>query len=320
MLQSKQKGFTLLELLVVITLLAVLSVGALVAYEGLGENASNVAAANNIKAADSSIRAFRAIENVYPNQWDNLANLDGAALSTSQEGALGMLAAPTRDFFGQWQVTATDPTWVAVAAAMDSVGINELQTLQTTSTFLPGNIPNLAWNESNPAADVDPADELEWDATGAAQYDEATAATFNLSIVPSSGVASTCTAGSTLRTNLNGVDLAAGDNSRLNLINDNLDDDGCDLVLALGFGKDVPGTTLGSRVAISTAPTYTNGNVVNPSIHYARYVALFHAATDEDGDGAIAAGEVFAKPRLIAVVDTEGRVIDQAIANSFASN
>lgn len=320
MLQSKQKGFTLLELLVVITLLAVLSVGALVAYEGLGENASNVAAANNIKAADSSIRAYRAIENVYPNQWDNLANLDGAALSTSQEGALGMLAAPTRDFFGQWQVTATDPTWVAVAAAMDSVGINELQTLQTTSTFAPGNIPNLAWNESNPATTAAPADELEWDATGAAEYDEATAATFNLSIVPSSGEASTCTAGSTLRTNLNGVDLPAGDNSRLNLINDNLADDGCDLVLALGFGKDVPGTTLGSRVAISTAPTYTNGNVVNPSIHYARYVALFHAATDEDGDGAIAAGEVFAKPRLIAVVDTEGRVIDQAIANSFASN
>ncbi len=53
MLQNNQKGFTLLELLVVITLLATLSVGALVAYEGIGENASNVAAANNIKVADS---------------------------------------------------------------------------------------------------------------------------------------------------------------------------------------------------------------------------------------------------------------------------
>ena len=44
-LQAKQKGFTLLELLVVITLLATLAVGAMVAYEGIGENAKDVASA-----------------------------------------------------------------------------------------------------------------------------------------------------------------------------------------------------------------------------------------------------------------------------------
>ena len=323
MLKQKQGGFTLLELLVVITLLAVLSVGALVAYEGIGENANNVAAANNIKTADSSIRAYRAIENAYPNQWDNLANLGGEVAG----GAFGFLADATKGFFGQWVVpSSANATWVAVADALESVGIDELQTLQTTSTFGADVVPNLAFNESEPSNTADPADELEFDETGAVTFDGAAhAGTFALSIVPSSvaGVAGDCTAGTvSLTGTLSGATVA--DSKALNLINDSLDNDGCHLVLALGFGKDVPGTTLGSRVAISTAPTYTNGNVINPSTHYARYIALFQVGSDgSDGsvaDGDISAAEVFNTPRLIAVVDTEGRTIDQAIAGAYTSS
>ncbi|MDO9283105.1 MAG: type II secretion system protein, partial [Methylotenera sp.] len=76
MLQSKQKGFTLLELLVVITLLAVLSVGALVAYEGVGETAEATAAANNTVTSDRAIRNYRAVTGAYPEQWDNLSEED----------------------------------------------------------------------------------------------------------------------------------------------------------------------------------------------------------------------------------------------------
>src|SRR5690606_17875735 len=113
-----------------------------------------------------------------------------------------------------------------------------------------------------------------------------------------------------------------GDSTVLNRINDHLDSDGCHMVVAVGFGKDVPGTTLGSKVAISTAPTYSNGNIINPSQHYARYIALFHVGSDNDADGAItvADNEILPKARLLAVVDTEGRNIDQAIAGAFASN
>lgn len=320
MLKNKQGGFTLLELLVVITLLAVLSVGALVAYEGIGENASNVAAANNIKTADSSIRAYRAIENVYPNQWDNLANLGGQTTG----GAADFLAAPTKDFLGQWAVAdaSTDAVWQAAAASLNAVGINGLQTLQNTSTFGPGVVPNLAFNESEPSNTADPADELEWDAAGAAEYDGAAVTAFNISVVPSStGVACTTAGGANLANNLNGN--AVADSRALNLINDNLDNDGCHLVMALGFGKDVPGTTLGSRVAISTAPTYTNGNVINPSVHYARYIALFHLGSADEGGATptvIQAEDILSTPRLLAVVDTEGRTIDQAIAGAYASN
>ncbi len=317
MLKNKQGGFTLLELLVVITLLAVLSVGALVAYEGIGENASNVAAANNIKTADSSIRAYRAIENVYPNQWDNLANLGGELAG----GAFEVLADKTKSFLGQAEFDTTD---TAVAAAMTSlakVGITELQTLTSAATIdLALVSPNEAFNESAPGVSV-PADEVEWELDDGVLDLTDTPATFFMSVVPSSNETACTFAGSDLTATLAGGNVA---NSKvLNRINDNLDDDGCHLVVALGFGKDVPGTTLGSRVAISTAPTYTNGNVVNPSIHYARYIALFHlGSADEDGATAdeVTADDILAKPRLIAVVDTEGRNIDQAIAGAYASN
>ncbi len=320
MLQNNQKGFTLLELLVVITLLATLSVGALVAYEGIGENASNVAAANNIKVADSSIRAYRAIENVYPNQWDNLANVDGLSVG----GAQDVLADATAAFFGQWTATTADTVTAAVASSLNAVGVNEFQTLTSAATINLAQVsPNEAFNESAPGVST-PADELEFEfgptgALSAVNYDNTAQATWSISVVPSGGNNQTCTAsGGAFNAPFVGATLT--NNTRLNRINDNLDDDACNLVIAVGFGKDVPGTTLESRVAISTAPTYTNGNIINPSTNYARFMALFHVASDEDQNGTVEVGEVFPRARLLAVVDTEGRNIDTSIAGAFASN
>jgi hypothetical protein len=240
-------------------------------------------------------------------------------------GTVGLLAAPTRDFFGQWEITAsgTDAVWLAAAAALNSVGINELQTLPTAAVVdLAVVSPNEALNESAPGVDL-PADELSWeDGAASPLFGTAVTTAFNISTVPSStGASCTTVGGADLALNLDGVTEVAS--TKLNRINDNLDNDGCHLVLALGFGKDVPGTTLGSQVAISTAPTYTNGNIINPSVNYARYIALFHlGSADEDGatPNVIQAADILATPRLIAVVDTEGRNIDQSIAGAFAAN
>jgi len=322
MMKAKQQGFTLLELLVVITLLAVLSVGALVAYEGIGENASNVSAANNIKTADSAIRAFRAVENRYPNQWDNLANLGGEVVG----GAFETLAPATRAFFGQAVgLTAANASVQAAMMSLARVGVTEYQTL-TTAAVRPANVPpNEFFNESAPGVNV-PADEIEVELNADGTLNNINEATFAMSIVPSGGATGTCT--------FDGINLAQnflaateptvaglGASTKLNRINDALDADGCHLVVALGFGKDVPGTTLGSRVAISTAPTYTNGTVINPANNYARYIALFHLGSDDEDapDNTVAADELFDRARLLAVVDTEGRNIDTAIAGAFAN-
>lgn len=322
-LQAKQGGFTLLELLVVITLLATLATAALVAYEGIGENAQDTATANNLISAESSIRNFRAVENRYPNQWDNLANLDGGITG----GAFSLLADQTKAFFGQ--VTLTVPTDLtadgierSISQALQAVGINELQTLTDAATFTNA-IPNLSFNESAPGVSV-AANELElWDedndaflvAHGAAL---AAAANYSISIVPAGGNGTACTvgaAGPSLRSPFVGDPLT--DSRNLNLINDAIDDDACALVLALGFGKDVPGTTIDSRVAISQVPTAATANV-NPATHYARAIALFQVANDDDEDGVIELNEIFPKARLIGMVDPEGRIIDQTLAGANA--
>lgn len=328
-LQAKQGGFTLLELLVVVTLLATLATGALVAYEGIGENAQDTAAAGNILSAENSIRNYRAIEGKYPNQWDNLANRDGTLPGTT--GVEALLDDTTEAFFGQWVTTPAAPlaggtVLEAVAEALESVGIDELQTLQETAVSPNGAVPNLAWNESSPktagaASELEfsfnaltgALADIEWD--GASELGNPIA----LSIVPAGAAGTGCTAdGASLASPLIGAALT--DSTRLNLINDALDDDGCHLVLALGFGKDVPGTTIDSRVAIAQVPTAATQEV-NPAEDYARYVALFHVGSaDEDGatPTVVQAADILSKPRLIGVVDPEGRILDTALAGANA--
>jgi prepilin-type N-terminal cleavage/methylation domain-containing protein len=315
MFDKKQKGFTLLELLVVITLLAILSVGALVAYEGIGDNAQATAAANNTSGADRAIRNFRAVTQNYPNQWDNLsASASAAPYSTDQ------VAIETQQAFGSFNLGASTAAFqTAFQNAFADVGIDRVQQMTANNTQT-GVEPNLQHNEgANPNA-----------------TETALTAVTNISIMPSvevggvAGVAGTaCTAGGqdvssafAVGGTYNNATVIALDNSyglKLNKINDSLEDDECHLVVALGFGHDAAHSTSGSSVAISTAPTYVSKDI-NPNNAYARYVALFHVGTDGDADQNIDETEVFNTPRLLAVVDTEGHMIDENIAAQNPAN
>lgn len=316
-LQAKQKGFTLLELLVVITLLATLATAALVAYNDIGDTASDTAVANNLLSAQSALNNYRAIESGYPDQWDNLANVTGA----DTDGMSTLRADESSAFFGQWTATDTgtvDSVWNAVADAMEGVGIEEIQSLDDGTTFEVGYVANLALNESYPLTlDTARGSELElWtNDTSGALFDGGSVTTASLSIVPSGGdsdASGLCAAGTfTLNTSFNGD--VVSDNQRLNLISDALDDDACALVIAVGYGKDVPGSTSGDKVEISQVPTLATNNV-NPATHYARAVALFHVGTDDNEDGNIEFSEILPKARLIGIVDPEGRTRDEVIA------
>lgn len=286
MLKSKQQGFTLLELLVVITLLAVLAVGALVAYEDVGDNAEAAAAANANVTLDSAIRTYRAVEKAYPNQWDSLVTLAGSAIPT--------LPSASSAVFGSIPLSVSNAT--SVATALNNVGIDELQFLNdgTTPATIP---PNRQHNEG---ANVN-ATEIE-------TFEEPDEFTF-VSIVPSGGNGACTFGGQPLTTAFNGVALT--NNSLQNSFNDSLEGDECHLVLALGFGGDAAASTTSSKVAISQAPTYTKTTVVNPATNYARYIGLFHVAeTNQAGNAAT----ILDKARLIAVITPDGKVIDDAIA------
>lgn len=310
MLKNKQGGFTLLELLVVITLLAVLSVGALVAYDGIGENAESTAAAYNAASLDRAVRNYRAVENEYPNQWDNLAHptLAGQAAGSN---ASDFIAPATKAVFGSWNVAAA--TSAVNAAFFDIVNdiwvTDEIQHVTSVDpTVAPGKMHN---EGSNP--------------TGAIETDFAAASGFNyLSIAPSyNGAGAACTVGGQDVSNTfatpgpvagaDGIAMA----QRLNAMNDAMGIERCHLVIALGFGGDAASSTSRSSASIVAAPTYS-GPEINPSVNYARYVGLFHVGRTASGVGNTNVDEsmFFSRPKLIGFVDTVGNPIEVNIANS----
>lgn len=341
-LQAKQKGFTLLELLVVITLLATLSTAALVAYDGAGDNARDAAAATAVNTLEGTLRNYRSVVGEYPEQFDNLANVDGVLDDGGSPalpvGAMQLMSDETRNFFGQLTIVAATADGASGAtpsadalkakAIFDSLreaGLEELQSVQSTTSWDEGYVPNLAMNESYSLA-TNPGAEIEFTDAGAVEFAGENMATNTfasvaLSIVPSGG-AGACQIFSAddLRVTFNGATVA--NNAELNLISDGLDDDGCDLVVAVGIGKEVPGATLGNAVEISQVPTVGTNNI-NPKTHYARAIALFQVASDDEDSGTVGTietSEVFKKARLIAVVDGEGRTIDQIVADATAED
>ena len=345
-LQAKQKGFTLLELLVVITLLATLATAALVAYDGIGENARDASAATAVTALEGTLRNYRGVVGEYPEQFDNLANIDGiiddGATPPVDIGAMELMSDKTKAFFGQLVFTAAQADGAAglpklIFDSLRETGLEELQSVQSGTTWNNGFVPNLAMNESYPEVATLPGSEVAFTDLGAMTFDDKTIAvnTFAnvaISIVPSGGAsAADVTAGDASATGCQALvagDLQSAfdastvsDNKRLNLISDGLESNGCDLVVALGVGKEVPGATLGQPVEISQVPT-VGTNDVNPKTNYARAIALFHVGQDgSDGtlpDGAIGANEIFTKARLVAVVDPEGRAIGQIAAAAIS--
>lgn len=299
-LPNKQQGFTLLELLVVITLLAVLAVGALVAYDGVGDKAEAAAAANANVNVDNMVRQYKAVTNAYPNQWDSLVAADGNLIETLPAGLEDVLAPLT---------TNGD----LVAATLGRSGINELQfwTTDDAANNTNGVIPNLAHNESFNTAN---AAEVEFFDDGAV----VTGALGEISVLKGlSGCQIDGAANATVFADASGV--------IQNKYNDALESDECHLVVALGFGSDAASSTTGATVQIGKAPSFSRNdaanpdNNVNPNSNYSRYVGLFLVGSDENGDNNIDDDEFLDKARLIAMIAPDGTIADQNIATAAAN-
>lgn len=338
MLKNKQGGFTLLELLVVITLLALLSVGALVAYDGVGDNASSTAAANNMQTVDRTIRQYNAVTGKFPNQWDVLSaandatvpfdGLDEATITNDDLDNEDLIfPKEARAQFGGWAVDDTNATAVRVLEVLADYGIDELQVVDpsTPGSLLPNVLPNTAHNEGTNTE----SSEVEADNISGGAGDDLFAA---LSIFPTGG---TCTAGgSSIAASFDGS-VDAGEPAftarlnRINSINDFLEDRHCNLILALGFGGDAGKSMQNSSVQMTSSPTFASRNV-NPARQYGRFVGLFHMghAAEEAADAAVPTGaaqvnitadDVFEKPRLIAILTPEGKTLDEVLAEATAT-
>lgn len=285
-LQAKEKGFTLLELLVVIALLAVIATGALIAYENVGDNAQAAAAANSAATVDRAIRTYKAVEGIYPNQWDSLAQRDA-------DSAVPFLPEASLSIFGAWD---TSQAASGIIDALVEAGVEEVQTVDGTA--LPADIaPNRAHNEStfNAAAEI--------------ELEDGDIPAF-ISVLPNA----ICNQDNYPDATFDGTTVTS--NQIQNSFADLLEGDECHAVVALGFGGDAAASTALSNVAIAQSPTYALRGSVDPNVEYSRFVGLFAVGVvDEDDDTAF---EYLPSARLLAIIAPDGENIDSLNALAAA--
>lgn len=332
MLQAKEKGFTLLELLVVITLLAILATGALVAYDGAGEKAQSSKTANTIAVLDQGVRAYRAVSQAYPNQWDNLA--DPVNANAPMMGADTPINDDLQEILGSFDLAASLSANLGFDLEdyfEDNFGMDEIQHVFGNGVGINGVVePNRLHNEGTnpPDASGNGAIETEYSDFGAG--DLAGGVPQYISIMSSvafergTNNPMNCTAGTVdISNNWATGAVGGGDPRVINSINDALSTERCNLVLALGFGGDAAQSTVDSAAGVIQAPTYSSAEV-NPAESYARYVGLFLLAKGpkSGGDDAVPVAratnleesDFLARPRLLGFIDTEGKTIDANIA------
>lgn len=121
-LKNKNKGFTIVELLIVIVVIGILATLVIVTFTGIQQKARNSQRQTDINAVDSHVEAFYADKGYYPTVADlnsstfrsaNLKGLDAEALkdpkATSSDIASGAATA-SQYGYAVTSCTATDPS------------------------------------------------------------------------------------------------------------------------------------------------------------------------------------------------------------------
>lgn len=133
-----ERGFTLLELLVVLTILAIIGGALLVAYEDLDDKATEGVAAHTLASVDAAVRTYTATELTAPNRLDSLvAAAVPANVATDVVAATGAskvailptkIVEKTADWTGGTQNQAyVHPLTAAQFNALKAAGITHLR-------------------------------------------------------------------------------------------------------------------------------------------------------------------------------------------------
>ena len=291
---ANNRGFTLLELVIVIAILAVIGGAALVSYDGLDTKAAKSQATFNLAAIDKGVRLFKVVTGDYPENLDLLTLSDttvgdvtGDAAATATAG--GFFSRVTRELEGTDANKATSDGslhfFKATAAIADSfaeAGIEQLRGIAL----------------ADDTADIEIANRAFDDPTSGVGADVAVAADLVLPILKSKNLGA---ADSSLLANITG-----------------LDSDTTHLVVALGLGNNstiVSDTVNVNSASFSEAPFYSDV----ASTEYGRFILLFHVATDTNDNDEIDDAEVFSSVRFVGALDAEGNWLDQEFSDSVGN-
>ena len=291
---KKTQGFTLLELVIVIAILAVIGGAALVSYDGLDKKAAKSQATFNMAAIDKGVRLFKVVTGDYPQQLDLLTLSDttvgdvtGNAAVTATAG--GFFSRLTRELEGSDGNKATSDGdlhfFKATAAIADAFAEAGIETVRGIAA-------------ADDDADISLANRAFDDPTSGVGADVNIAADLVLPIVKAKNLGA---ADSSLLQNITGLDSAQ-----------------THIVVALGLGNN--STIVSDNVSVnsasfSEAPFYSDV----ASTEYGRFLLLFHVATDTSGNDEIEDAEVFSSVQFLGALDAEGNWLDQEFADSVGS-
>lgn len=135
--KTKQQGFTIVELLIVIVVIGILAALVITTFTGIQQKARDTERTTDIKALHGQIEAYYAQNGYYPDLGDitttNLKGLDAGALVDPKGGSLA--ATSDVDNYG-YSVTQADGTTACTTAAKDCAKYVLTATLEGGGTYV----------------------------------------------------------------------------------------------------------------------------------------------------------------------------------------
>lgn len=144
---KQQKGFTIVELLIVIVIIAILAAITVVAYNGIRERATDSMVKSDLAQAAKQIALYRAQYDAYPVGTAGYATL-GIKFSWSPVGNNVLLCSNSTGF----AIFARHPSNTAARYVVTPSGISEVEGTSWSSAYLCGLVPypSTGWANNGP--------------------------------------------------------------------------------------------------------------------------------------------------------------------------